>query len=111
MTAEIIPSSQPFDAGGLRGSERILDLCRRLGATSYVNPPGGKDLYSVDSFAEDGIRLEFLEPQLAAAVLATGVDGGDSLSILHLMMHNPTAAIAAAVGSYRTAAPLDGQAI
>lgn len=105
VTTEIIPSSRPFDAGGLRGSERIVDMCCRLGATYYVNPPGGKDLYSIDNFAKHGIRLEFLEPQLANACLAAGVDGGSSLSILHLMMHNSTAALAEAIGSYRTVAP------
>jgi WbqC-like protein family len=46
----------------LRGQDRILEIARQLGATHYVNSPGGTALYDVSAFAEAGIQLQFLEP-------------------------------------------------
>ncbi len=44
----------------VRGQDRILEIARRLGASRYVNAPGGRDLYDSDAFAEAGIELRFL---------------------------------------------------
>ena len=46
----------------LRGQERIIEIARRLGASRYVNAPGGRALYDPDQFAAAGIELRFLEP-------------------------------------------------
>jgi hypothetical protein len=46
----------------LRGQDRILEIARQLGATHYVNTPGGTGLYNVDAFAAAGIQLHFLAP-------------------------------------------------
>ena len=44
----------------LRGQERILEICRRLGARRYVNAPGGRSLYQRQAFTDAGIELSFL---------------------------------------------------
>lgn len=46
----------------LRAQDRILEIARRLGATRYVNAPGGRELYNSAVFAAAGIELSFLEP-------------------------------------------------
>lgn len=46
----------------LRGQDRILAIARQLGATHYVNSPGGTALYDVSAFAAAGIQLQFLVP-------------------------------------------------
>jgi hypothetical protein len=43
-----------------RGQNRILEITRRLGACRYLNPPGGRDLYEPNAFADAGIELGFL---------------------------------------------------
>lgn len=58
----IIRSSALGIPAALRGQERILEIARQLGATRYVNSPGGTDLYDVDAFAEAGVQLHFLTP-------------------------------------------------
>jgi hypothetical protein len=45
-----------------RAQARILEIARRLGATRYLNAPGGRDLYEAQTFAEAGIELDFLDP-------------------------------------------------
>lgn len=46
----------------LKGQARILEICSKIGATRYVNSPGGRDLYRVEDFARRGIELEVLSP-------------------------------------------------
>jgi hypothetical protein len=90
-TATIYPKE------GRAGQERILDICTREGATSYVNLPGGRDLYDAQSFASAGIKLIFLEPNLETLTLRHSGHEGPSLSILDLLMLNPVATIREAI--------------
>jgi hypothetical protein len=46
----------------LRGQERVLAVATARQATTYVNAPGGIDLYEADAFRERGIDLRFLAP-------------------------------------------------
>jgi hypothetical protein len=61
---KVMRSSSLEISPALRGQDRILEIARRLGATHYVNSPGGTDLYEVDAFASAGIQLRFLVPYL-----------------------------------------------
>ena len=49
---------------GLTGEEKIIKICRKIGATTYVNLPGGKLLYNKLKFAEQGIDLKFIAPKI-----------------------------------------------
>ncbi|HLZ75886.1 WbqC family protein [Phenylobacterium sp.] len=62
----VIRSSSLDVPQSLRGQDRILEIARRLGATRYVNAPGGRDLYEARAFADAGIELSFLEPWAGA---------------------------------------------
>ncbi len=44
----------------MRGQDRVIEIARRLGASRYVNPPGGRDLYEAEAFARTGVELRFL---------------------------------------------------
>lgn len=43
-----------------KGKERIIDICKKINADSYLNLPGGASLYSVEEFKEKNISLNFL---------------------------------------------------
>lgn len=58
----VVRSSSLDIPADLRGQDRILEIARRLGATRYVNAPGGVDLYDAATFAKSGIELAFLDP-------------------------------------------------
>jgi hypothetical protein len=49
-----------------RAQDRILEIARRLGATRYLNAPGGRELYDEAAFAAHGVELAFLEPWAGA---------------------------------------------
>lgn len=44
----------------LRAQDRIIAIAARLGASSYVNAPGGRALYDSRQFERAGISLNFL---------------------------------------------------
>lgn len=66
-------SSQIGKADGLKGQAIVLDLCQRIGASHYINPIGGLDLYDRESFDHAGIGLSFLRTTTPAVKLADGV--------------------------------------
>lgn len=44
-----------------RGQDKILDICKVLGATGYINLPGGRELYDREVFDKAGISISFIE--------------------------------------------------
>ena len=99
-----------FDA--VRASELDLDLpavdhpggwapaiSRRLGATEYVNPIGGRPLFRLADFDAAGVGLKFLD--FHNFVYATDpYDFEEGLSILDVMMWNEPATIREAIASH-----------
>ncbi|MCU5787478.1 WbqC family protein [Alloalcanivorax marinus] len=43
----------------LKGQSRVVEICKLLGASEYVNPIGGQKIYSKHSFKEQGLDLKF----------------------------------------------------
>ena len=54
-------SSEIEIAEDASGQQRILEICRRLDARSYINPIGGRELYDRAEFSCAGIELFFLQ--------------------------------------------------
>jgi hypothetical protein len=46
----------------LRGEQRVIATAAAVGATHYINLPGGRSLYDPQAFARRGIKLAFLAP-------------------------------------------------
>ena len=88
IDTKIVTSSDvPIDHG-LRGQERVIALCQALGATTYLNPIGGTELYSERDFANKGIELRFLKSR-AIEYEQFGLAFVPWLSIIDVMMFNP----------------------
>lgn len=83
----------------LPAGEWALEVARRLGAATYINAPGGRELFSPRQFSEAQIELQILEPRL------TPYRQGRSefipgLSILDLLMWNTPAETLELVAHY-----------
>lgn len=63
IKSKIIVSSDMKKDNSLAGEPRVLEICKRLGATDYTNPLGGTELYHQKAFQKQGISLRFLEAQ------------------------------------------------
>lgn len=57
---EFVASSRCYENSNLHGQARILDICQREAATTYVNPIGGRELYDPTDFRGIGIDLRFI---------------------------------------------------
>lgn len=98
-TTVLIPSSQPYANAHLRGADRVLDICKREGATSYVNAIGGKALYDKADFKAEGIDLFFLRTR--PLEYRQGQHNFiANLSILDVMMWNAPEQIKEWLGEY-----------
>lgn len=43
----------------LKCEEKVIEICKRLGAKIYINPIGGIELYNKSNFKDDKIDLQF----------------------------------------------------
>ena len=60
IITEFVVTSRCYENNDLSGQARILDICKREGATTYINPQGGRALYDTESFRNAGIDLRFI---------------------------------------------------
>ncbi|MEK7954052.1 WbqC family protein [Luteolibacter soli] len=61
ITTPLIVSSSLAIDHALRSEEKVMALCKARNAQVYMNPIGGVELYSKESFRGDGIELQFLK--------------------------------------------------
>jgi hypothetical protein len=65
INCEVIGASKLNIPKQLKAQERIFFLGEKFGIDTYVNLPGGRDLYSKNQFLSRGFRLEFIIPNLS----------------------------------------------
>lgn len=88
IATEIRISSDIAADHELKGKDKVLDICKAVGADTYINSIGGKELYARDDFRANGIELSFIKsrpyeyPQFGAAFIPW-------LSIVDVLMFNP----------------------
>jgi hypothetical protein len=88
IRCEFLVSSQLDQDRALTGEARVVDLCRRLGATRYLNSMGGTSLYDAATFARAGIELGFVQPAMTDYP-QLGQPHVPFLSIIDVLMFNP----------------------
>lgn len=64
IKTEIILSSDIKKDNGLRGQEKIIEICKNVGADTYINAIGGIELYDKMKFSEENINLYFIKPDI-----------------------------------------------
>ena len=85
LEKDIVPTSACYNNNEFKASERVIDICKKEGATAYINPIGGQELYAKAAFAAAGLQLNFIKshkieyPQFKCAFVPW-------LSIIDLLM-------------------------
>lgn len=87
LTCRFEVSSSLVKDNLLKGQERVIDICSRLGATHYVNPIGGIELYARSAFDKAGIELNFLKARQVEYTQYTNTHV-PFLSIIDVLMFN-----------------------
>lgn len=88
IDTEFVPSSTQYGNAQLKGTERVLDICMKEQAATYVNLPGGRELYDSNAFSARGVELAFIEPNLSPYTQFNDDAFHPALSILDVLMFN-----------------------
>lgn len=87
INAKIIYSSTLPINNELKSQARVIDICLKLEATTYINAIGGQELYNKSDFLKQNIKLKFLEPELSPYSQFKN-EFIPALSIIDIMMFN-----------------------
>lgn len=88
IETELLYSSSIEKRKDLRAQDKIIDICKRLNTSTYINAIGGMELYDKDFFKKEDIDLKFLKSnrveykQFKNEFIA-------NLSIIDVIMFNP----------------------
>lgn len=85
INTKFVVTSRCYENNRLSGQERVIDICKREGATTFINPQGGQSLYERDAFKHNSVDLKFLIPS-AIEYKQFGTLQVPWLSIIDVMM-------------------------
>ena len=83
-----------------------MEMCRQLGATTYVNTIGGVHLYDANEFSAAGIALRFIASATPPYVQVTSPFVRD-LSIIDALMFNERHAVSDMLKAYHLVTAAD----
>jgi hypothetical protein len=101
LGCQFVRSSDIKKNNSLKGQDRVIDICKSLGATHYINPVGGLDLYSERDFADAGMQLSFLKAR-PTEYTQFGAAHVPFLSIIDVFAFNSQREIIPLLSNYET---------
>jgi hypothetical protein len=92
IKTKIVLSSTIEKNNDLKGQDKIIEICKKLDASNYINAIGGKDLYEKQAFLDKNIKLNFISsnPIIYKQLKSDFIPW---LSIIDVMMFNSKEAI------------------
>ena len=87
IKTEFTYSSEINKDNTLKAQEKILNICKALNATNYINAIGGQELYDKEIFKQNNIKLNFLKTEIVEYKQFKG-DFVPYLSVLDVLMFN-----------------------
>ena len=87
-SSELAPETR-----GMPRAERLIAISKILNGTTYINMPGGKDLYDPEFFERESIALKFLKPRIPNHTAPQAKGRAMNMSIIDALMHCPRAEI------------------
>ncbi len=84
----------------LAGKDKVINICHCLGADTYINAAGGRELYHQEDFQKEGLKLFFIEmdpveyPQFGEPFVP-------GLSIVDVLMFNDKEKVQEMLRSYQ----------
>jgi len=99
LETEFCKTSENYNNKTKIGQDRVLDICGIEKASQYINPIGGIELYSKNTFKENGIVLNFIKSK---PIIYTQFDNDFSpwLSIIDVLMFNSVSEVNKMVNQY-----------
>lgn len=64
LNKEFVYTSSVYGNDNLKSENRVIDICKKENATTYINMSGGKEIYNKNKFYQNGIELSFLNAKI-----------------------------------------------
>jgi hypothetical protein len=87
-TKLIISSKLPFNHNDYKGPDKVIQICKHLNFTEYVNSIGGQNLYDNNTFKNNGIKLQFIKRNDSLKYNQFNDPFVNDLSIIDVLMFN-----------------------
>lgn len=87
INTDILFSSQIEKDNNLKGQDKIISICKTLNATHYYNAIGGMELYDRETWADNGMILNFVSPVLEPYQQFKSAEFIPGLSIIDVIMN------------------------
>ena len=88
LKTRLVPTSTVYGNSHLKKTDRLIDICRKENADTYINAIGGVELYSADEFAKAGLALQFLRSRAVEYPQSGRGAFVPNLSIIDVLMFN-----------------------
>lgn len=89
MNTKLVVSSEIVKDNSLKGDNKISSMCQLLGATHYINPIGGIEIYHDEKFTSHNIDLSFIKTDFSRiAYKQFKNEFVQGLSIIDILMFN-----------------------
>jgi len=88
INTQFVESSIMYKNAGLKGQDRVIDICVREDAQHYINLIGGRRLYIKEDFKRKGIILNFIKTKEIVYQQFQN-EFVPNLSMIDVMMFNP----------------------
>lgn len=99
IDTEIVISSSIDIDHTLKGQDKVIAFCKKVGVSDYINAIGGQELYTKSDFEKENINLHFLSTDKIEYKQYTN-EFIANLSILDVMMFNSTDEIKRMLNEY-----------
>lgn len=99
ISAEFKTSSESYNNIDLKKGDRLIDICQIEQKGVYINPEGGKAIYTKEYFKEKGVNLQFLTSK-KSEYSQFKQPFVPWLSIIDVLMFNSKADIVGLLGKY-----------
>lgn len=99
IKTRIVETSSVYNTINLKKDDKIISICKQENAQEYINPIGGKDLYSEKLFRRKGISIKF---HLAKEIIYKQNINTfiPNLSIIDMLMYNNHEFIISSLNQY-----------
>ncbi|MES2588236.1 MAG: WbqC family protein [Bacteroidota bacterium] len=87
IKTQFMISSEIEKDKSLKGEQKIIEICKKLNATHYINPIGGLELYDKSKFFDEKIKLNFIQTK-GIKYQQFGDEFVPGLSIIDVIMFN-----------------------
>ena len=88
------------ESKGMHKADRLIYICKDLGADQYINSIGGQVLYEKEYFQSKGIHLSFLDSYVEP-YSQFNIDFVSNLSIIDILMFNKKTLVKEMLNKYK----------